>query len=81
MLLHAAVDGRGIVMYCRHTGDTALCSGQLVPVLPDYSVGEFPIVALYPHRQYVSAKVRSFVDSPQSISPRTRQTMHGAMTV
>jgi len=31
-------------------------------VLPDYSVGEFPIVALYPHREYVSAKVRSFVD-------------------
>ena len=61
-LLHAALDGRGIVMYCRHTGDTALCAGRLVRVLPDYSMGEFPIVALYPHRQYVSAKVRSFVD-------------------
>jgi hypothetical protein len=31
-------------------------------VLPDYHLGEFPIFALYPHRQYVPAKLRSFID-------------------
>jgi DNA-binding transcriptional LysR family regulator len=44
------------------TVETAVRAGQLVRVLPDYDLGEFPIIALYPHRQYVSAKLRSFLD-------------------
>ena len=61
-LLGTALDGRGIVMACRRAAGAALRSGGLVQVLPDYYLGDFPILALYPHRQYVSAKVRSFVD-------------------
>ena len=61
-VLSAALDDRGIVMACSCTVDKALRSGRLVRVLPDYHVREFPIIALYPHRQHVSAKVRSFVD-------------------
>ncbi|HZB90728.1 MAG TPA: LysR family transcriptional regulator [Stellaceae bacterium] len=61
-LMAAASDARGIIMACSRTAENALRSGQLVRVLPDYHFGEFPIVAVYPHRQHLSAKVRSFVD-------------------
>jgi DNA-binding transcriptional LysR family regulator len=61
-LMAAASDGRGIVMACSRTAERALRSGELVRVLPDYHLGEFPICAVYPHRQHLSAKVRSFVD-------------------
>jgi DNA-binding transcriptional LysR family regulator len=61
-LMAAAGDGRGIVMACSRTAERALRSGELVRVLPEYHLGEFPICAVYPHRQHLSAKVRSFVD-------------------
>jgi len=63
-LLDAALDGRGIVIAWAGGRVTAqsLRSGRLVELLPDYHLGEFPIVALYPHREHVPAKVRSFID-------------------
>ena len=61
-LMTAAVEGRGIATVSSSAPDSAIRSGRLVRVLPDYHLGEFPIIALYPHRQYVPAKVRSFVD-------------------
>jgi DNA-binding transcriptional LysR family regulator len=61
-LLTAALDGRGIAMALGGTVERALGSGRLVRVLPEYHLGEFPIIALYPHRQHLSAKVRCFVD-------------------
>jgi DNA-binding transcriptional LysR family regulator len=39
-----------------------LASGQLVPLLTDYGRPEMEIVALYPHRRQLSAKVRLFLD-------------------
>lgn len=39
-----------------------LASGALVPLLPDYQAPEFEVVALYPHRRHVTAKVRAFID-------------------
>ena len=61
-LLRAAFDGSGVAMALSCTAGPAVRSGRLVRVLPDYHLGEFPIIALYPHREHVSAKVRSFVD-------------------
>ena len=61
-LMAAAFDGRGVVMALSYVADAAARSGRLVRVLPDYHLGEFPIIALYPHRQHVPAKVRSFID-------------------
>jgi DNA-binding transcriptional LysR family regulator len=61
-LLAAALDGRGISMAGSRGAYEALCTGRLVQVLPEYHAGELPIIALYPHRQHLSAKVRSFVD-------------------
>ncbi|HEX7967721.1 MAG TPA: LysR substrate-binding domain-containing protein [Stellaceae bacterium] len=62
MLMAAAFDGRGIVMALSCVADAAVRSGRLARVLPDHHLGEFPIIALYPHRQHVPAKVRSFID-------------------
>jgi DNA-binding transcriptional LysR family regulator len=39
-----------------------LASGALVPLLTDYGRPEMEIVALYPHRRQLSAKVRLFLD-------------------
>jgi DNA-binding transcriptional LysR family regulator len=58
----AALEGRGIAMSQTYFVDDAVRSGQLVRVLPDYHLGEFPIFVVYPHRQYVPAKLRSFID-------------------
>jgi DNA-binding transcriptional LysR family regulator len=40
-----------------------LAAGSLVRLLPDYQTVEFPIVAVYPHRRHLSAKVRVFIDA------------------
>jgi DNA-binding transcriptional LysR family regulator len=58
----AACEGRGIAMALSCAVEEAIRDGRLVRVLPEYQKGEFPIVALYPHRQYISAKLRSFLD-------------------
>jgi DNA-binding transcriptional LysR family regulator len=39
-----------------------LASRTLVRLLPDYAKPEMEIVALYPHRRQLSAKVRLFLD-------------------
>jgi DNA-binding transcriptional LysR family regulator len=61
-MLSAAFEGRGIAMVTSCSAADALASGRLVRVLPEWHSGEFPIIALYPHRQYIPAKVRSFLD-------------------
>jgi DNA-binding transcriptional LysR family regulator len=58
----ALLQGRGIGMSQTYFLEEAICSGALVQVLPDYHLGEFPIFALYPHRDYMPAKLRSFID-------------------
>ena len=61
-LLAAVLDGRGIAMALSGTVDPVMRSRRLVRVLPEYHLGEFPIIALYPHRQHLSAKIRCLVD-------------------
>jgi hypothetical protein len=39
-----------------------LRSGALVPILSDFLPKQFSIDALYPHREHVPAKVRTFID-------------------
>jgi DNA-binding transcriptional LysR family regulator len=40
----------------------AIGDGRLKPLLEAFQPASSPIYALYPHRTYVAAKVRSFVD-------------------
>jgi DNA-binding transcriptional LysR family regulator len=58
----ALLQGRGIGMSQTYFLEEAVCTGGLVQVLPNYHLGEFPVFALYPHRDYMPAKLRSFID-------------------
>jgi DNA-binding transcriptional LysR family regulator len=61
-MLGAAVDGRGIAMVTSCSAIEPMRTGRLVQVLPDWHAGEYPIIALYPHRQHIPARVRAFLD-------------------
>ncbi|HEV8027674.1 MAG TPA: LysR family transcriptional regulator [Stellaceae bacterium] len=61
-MVAAATEGRGIAMGLSCAVEAAIRAGKLVRVLPEHHLGEYPIIALYPHRQHISAKVRSFLD-------------------
>jgi DNA-binding transcriptional LysR family regulator len=58
----AASAGLGLWMCPPYIVSDLLASGALVPLLTDYGRPEMEIVALYPHRRQLSAKVRLFLD-------------------
>jgi len=58
----AALYGVGVAMLPSFIVGPDLAGGQLVAILPGYTVPELAIHALYPHSRHLSAKVRSFVD-------------------
>ncbi len=62
VLTEWALQGTGIVMKPYWEVAAHLRSGALEPVLADYPPLPVNLVMLYPHRQLVSAKVKSFVD-------------------
>jgi DNA-binding transcriptional LysR family regulator len=62
VLRSAAFRGRGITVAPKSMVEAGVRRGLLVHVLPDYHTGEWPIVALYPNRQHLPAKVRTFID-------------------
>jgi DNA-binding transcriptional LysR family regulator len=79
-ILSAALEGRGIIQAPVHTIYEYLCAGRLTQVLPEYHLGEFPIIALYPHRQHLSAKVRDFIDFAAKHFTQDPRWMHGECT-
>jgi DNA-binding transcriptional LysR family regulator len=58
----AALAGLGLWFCPPYIVSDLLASGALVPLLPEYGRPEMEIVALYPHRRQLSAKVRMFLD-------------------
>ncbi len=58
----AAVLGQGLIYTPTFLVCDELKSGRLIPVLSEFSTVERSIDAIYPHRQHLSAKVRSFID-------------------
>jgi DNA-binding transcriptional LysR family regulator len=62
MLRAAALAGLGLWLCPPYIVSDLLASGALVPLLTDYGRPEMQIVALYPHRRQLSAKVRLFLD-------------------
>jgi DNA-binding transcriptional LysR family regulator len=58
----AAVAGLGLWLCPPYIVSDLLACGALVPLLRDYARPEMEIVALYPHRRQLSAKVRLFLD-------------------
>ena len=61
-LLAAIIAGIGLSLVPPYMIFDQLASGALVPLLPDYQAPEYEIVALYPHRRHLTAKVRAFID-------------------
>jgi DNA-binding transcriptional LysR family regulator len=58
----AVLSGQGLLMAPAHIMLENLRSGALVPVLSDFLSNQFSIDALYPHREHLPAKVRTFID-------------------
>lgn len=62
LLREAAMAGMGIILQPTFIVAEAVRQGKLVPLLTDYEQDALPIFAIYPSRQHLSAKVRTFVD-------------------
>ncbi len=62
LLRAAALTGRGIVRAPTYRIQDDIRADRLVQVLPDWHSGELPIVALYPNRQHLPVRVRTFID-------------------
>ena len=62
LLLAAALSGMGIIRQPTFIIGDAIRDGRLLPLLTDYQGDELAIHAVYPSRQHLSAKVRTFVD-------------------
>lgn len=58
----AAVHGQGLALAPTFLVADEIKSGRLVPVLGRFLQTDHAINAIYPHRQHLSAKVRSFID-------------------
>jgi DNA-binding transcriptional LysR family regulator len=58
----AALAGMGIIWQPTFIIGADLKAGRLVPVLPGYKMPDIDILALYPSRRHLSAKVRVMVD-------------------
>jgi len=60
-IIVAALNGLGVAMLAKVTIEELLSSGQLVSLLPDYQAPPVPIYAVYPHREFLPAKVKVFL--------------------
>ena len=58
----AALAGLGITVQPTFIVGEELRDGRLSHLLPEWTVPELSVYAVYAHRQYLSAKVRTFVD-------------------
>jgi DNA-binding transcriptional LysR family regulator len=67
----AAINGLGLIMLPIYIVGRDIEKGRLVPVLEQYSPPPLEVHAVYPHRKYLSAKVRLFMDFLQAwLEPR-----------
>jgi DNA-binding transcriptional LysR family regulator len=57
-----AIDGQGLILAPSFLVFGDLAAGRLVRLLDEYHPVELTINAVYPHRHYVSSKVRHFID-------------------
>ncbi len=61
-LLAAALDGAGIIAQPTFIVGDALRRGELVPLLPGFTLDALTVYAVYPSARHLSPKVRSFVE-------------------
>ena len=60
--MRAAEAGLGVALLPDFIAREAIASGSLVPIFEDHISRDRGIYAIYPHRRYLPAKVRAFVD-------------------
>jgi DNA-binding transcriptional LysR family regulator len=70
----AVREGMGIGLVPIYSAISGLRSGQLVWVLPEYTSQEMKLYALYPSRQYLDAKIRTWVEFLRDELPATLAT-------
>jgi len=58
----AAVHGQGLIYAPTFMVADELKSGRLIPILTKFPSAGLSVDAIYPHRRYLSPKVRSFID-------------------
>jgi DNA-binding transcriptional LysR family regulator len=68
----ACVAGQGVFQSLALGLEPWLASGQLVPVLPEWSEERYPLHAYHPSRHLPAAKVRAFLDFVQEIAGREK---------
>lgn len=62
ILRAAAIAGQGVALLPEFMVQSAMASGQLVPILSSYCPMPLTLSALYPSHRYLSVKVKRFVD-------------------
>ena len=62
VLREAAIAGMGIIAQPDFIIGEALADGRLVPLLPEWTIADIGIHAVYPSRSHLAPKVRSFID-------------------
>lgn len=62
VLLHASLAGGGISMQPTYLANDYIAEGKLVALLPEWSIPELAINALYPSRRHLPAALRAFLD-------------------
>ena len=75
-LLRATLDGAGISTQPADLIARALQAGTLKRVLPDWTTGTFTMYATLPSRQFMPARVRTFLDY---LVERTRRSVDYVM--
>jgi DNA-binding transcriptional LysR family regulator len=70
----AVREGMGIGLIPIYSAISGLRSGQLMWVLPEYTSQEMNVYALYPSRQYLDAKIRTWVEFLRDELPSTLAT-------
>ena len=65
--VRAAASGLGVAQVPAFIARSCLDSGRIVSILEDYLPTDRGIYAIYPHRRYLPAKVRHFVDYLKAI--------------
>lgn len=61
--INAAKSGLGIALLPEYVVEDAESSGDLVRLLPDYIHESYPIYVIYPHRDLMPYRTRSFLDA------------------
>jgi DNA-binding transcriptional LysR family regulator len=75
----AVREGMGIAVLPTYAAMRWLGSGELVWILPEYTAMQLNVYALYPSRQYLDAKIRTWVDFLHDELPTTLAAEQAAL--